>query len=208
AWESLWQECYEFALPPAQSTLRSAGASVASAPALSGRLFDGTAPDAVDQLAASLLARLTPPWSRWFGLAAGRDLSPEEQQKVGPELEAIAETLQTHFDRSNFAVEIHQCYLDLAAAGTACLLFEEAPIRAASAFRLTAVPLGEVWLEESAQGRLDAVFRRSALAGEAFRQRFPNAKLEADTVRRIENGEEVRIDVVEAVLPEPEDRGG
>jgi hypothetical protein len=208
AWEALWQECYEFALPPTQPSFGSSGSSLAAAPSSSSRLFDGTAPDAVDQLAASLLARLTPPWSRWFGLAAGRDLSPEEQQKVGPELEAIAETLQMHFDRSNFAVEIHQCYLDLAAAGTACLLFEEAPIGAGSAFRFTAVPLAEAWLEESAQGRLDTVFRRTSLAGEVFRKRFPKASLEADTVRRIEAGEEVRIEVVEAVLPEPEDREG
>lgn len=208
AWETLWQECYEFALPPAQPTLRSREGQGSAPPALSSRLFDGTAPDAVDQLAASLLARLTPPWSRWFGLAAGRDLSPEEQQKAGPELEAIADTLQMHFDRSNFAVEIHQCYLDLAAAGTACLLFEEAPIGADSAFRFAAVPLAEAWLEEGAQGRLDTVFRRTALGGEAFRARFPKAPLDADTARRIDSGEEVRIDVIEAVLPEPEDREG
>jgi hypothetical protein len=211
AWETLWQECYEFALPPAQPSLRSferIGSASGAPAAVSSRLYDGTAPDAVDQLAASLLARLTPPWSRWFGLAAGRDLSPEEQQKVGPELEAIAETLQTHFDRSNFAVEIHQCYLDLAAAGTACLLFEEAPIGADSAFRFTAVPLADAWLEESAQGRLDTVFRRTSLAGEVFRKRFPKAALEAETVRRIEAGEEVHIEVIEAVLPEPEDREG
>ena len=206
AWEPLWQECYEFALPPAQSSLQSANAPTGAPPALSGRLFDGTAPDAVDQLAASLLARLTPPWSRWFGLAAGRDLTQDEQQKVGPELEAIAETLQMHFDRSNFAVEIHQCYLDLAAAGTACLLFEEAPIGTDSAFRFTAVPLPEVWLEDGGQGRLDTVFRRSALGGEAFRRRFPKAALEADTLRRIEAGEDVRIDVIEAVLPEHGER--
>jgi hypothetical protein len=208
AWEQLWQECYEFALPPAQPGLRSPDARGSAPPALSSRLFDGTAPDAVDQLAASLLARLTPPWSRWFGLAAGRDLSPDEQQMAGPELEAIAETLQTHFDRSNFAVEIHQCYLDLAAAGTACLLFEEAPVGGDSAFRFAAVPLAEAWLEESAQGRLDTVFRRTSLAGEAFRRRFPKAALDADTVRRIDAGEDVRIEVIEAVLPEPEDREG
>jgi hypothetical protein len=208
AWETLWQECYEFALPPAQPALRSRDGQNAAPPALSSRLFDGTAPDAVDQLAASLLARLTPPWSRWFGLAAGRDLSPEEQRTAGPELEAIAETLQTHFDRSNFAVEIHQCYLDLAAAGTACLLFEEAPVGAESAFRFAAVPLAEAWLEEGAQGRLDTVFRRTALGGEAFRARFPKAALDADTARRIDAGEDVRIDVIEAVLPEPEDREG
>lgn len=204
-WESAWQDCYEFSLPPTQP--RSSGADPGSGPApASARLFDGTAPDAVEQLAASLLARLTPPWSRWFGLAAGRDLPPEERQKVGPELEAIAEALQTHFDRSNFAVEIHQCYLDLATAGTACLLFEEAAIGADSAFRFNAVPLADVWLEESADGRIDTVFRRSSLPGEAFRRRFPEAALEPDIARRIEAGEDVRVEVVEAVLPDGEDR--
>ncbi len=208
AWETLWQECYEFALPPARSSLQMRDGQSAAPPLLSSRLFDGTAPDAVDQLAASLLARLTPPWSRWFGLAAGRDLAPDEQQKAGPELEAIAETLQMHFDRSNFAVEIHQCYLDLAAAGTACLLFEEAPLGADSAFRFTAVPLAEAWLEESAQGRLETVFRRTALRGEEFRKRFPKATLDADTVRRIDAGEDANVDVIEAVMPEPDDRQG
>lgn len=208
AWETLWQECYEFALPPARPSLQMRDGQSAAPPLLSSRLFDGTAPDAVDQLAASLLARLTPPWSRWFGLAAGRDLAPDEQQKAGPELEAIAETLQMHFDRSNFAVEIHQCYLDLAAAGTACLLFEEAPLGADSAFRFTAVPLAEAWLEESAQGRLETVFRRTALRGEEFRKRFPKAKLDADTARRIDAGEDANVDVIEAVIPEPDDRQG
>ncbi|MGH7003693.1 MAG: portal protein [Alphaproteobacteria bacterium] len=203
-WEAVWQDCYEFALPPAHPRLH-ISADAPGGPASSVRLFDGTAPDAVDQLAASLLARLTPPWSRWFGLAAGRDLAPDEQQKVGPELEAIAEALRTHFDRSNFAVEIHQCYLDLAAAGTACLLFEEAPIGADSAFRFMAIPLSEVWLEESADGRLDTVFRRSSLPGEAFRRRFPDAELGPDAQRRIEAGEAFRIEVIEAVLPDGED---
>ena len=36
--------------------------------------------------------------------------------------------MQYHFDRSNFAVEVHQCFLDLVTVGTACLLFEEEKI--------------------------------------------------------------------------------
>ncbi len=203
AWESTWQDCYDFALPPRSAAAFSgAGGETSAGPGnRTDRLFDGTAPDAADQLAASLLARLTPPWSRWFGLAAGRDLAPEEQRLAGAELEAIAEMLQTHFDRSNFAVEIHQCYLDLVAAGTACLLFEEAAIGTDSAFRFTAIPLAEVWLEEGPEGRLDTVFRKTSLDGEAFRRRFPKAALDDDTVKRIEAGEEVKIEVLEAVFP-------
>ena len=199
-WESIWRECHDFTVPVRGES--GGGRLLAGgAPLPGGRLFDGTGPDAVDQLAASLLARLTPPWSRWFGLAAGRDLSEDEQRLAAAELEATAETLQTHFDRSNFAVEIHQCYLDLVTSGTACLLFEEAAPGADSAFRFAAVPLAECFLEEGADGRLDTVFRRSELPGELFLARFPEAELDDATRRRIAEGDEVRIATIEAVLP-------
>ena len=43
--------------------------------ATASSLFDGTAPDAVEQLAASLLAELTPPWSQWFGFRPGHEVT-------------------------------------------------------------------------------------------------------------------------------------
>lgn len=90
------------------------------------RLYDGTALDAVDQLAASLLGNLTPPWTQWFGFKPGPDLNAEEAEALAPVLEEAAKTIQAHFDRSNFSVEIHQCYLDLVVGGTATLYLEEA----------------------------------------------------------------------------------
>lgn len=50
-------------------------------------LYDGTAPDAVDQLASSLLAELTPAWAKWFGLRAGSELNETERAQVAPVLE-------------------------------------------------------------------------------------------------------------------------
>jgi hypothetical protein len=72
-WLGLWQEAYEFALPQNNGfTLQSPGARRMD------RLYDGTALDAAEQLAASLLGNLTPPWSQWFGLRPGPDLSPAQ----------------------------------------------------------------------------------------------------------------------------------
>ena len=93
------------------------------------RLFSRA--DAVEQLAASLLAELTPPWSRWFGLAPGRALTGQdglaaEAQAAAEALEQAADTLQGHLDRSSFALEMHQAFLDLVVAGTGVLLVEEA----------------------------------------------------------------------------------
>lgn len=195
-WESHWQECYDYALPHGGGFGRGGNPGERK----TDRLFDGTAADAVEQLAASLLAQLTPPWSRWFGLMPGPDLSEAERDTVAPLLEKAAATLQSHFDRSNFAVEMHQCYLDLVTAGTACLLFEEAPPGDYSGFRFTAVPLAEAVLEEGADGRLDGTFRRSELTLAQLRLRFPDAAIGPSMEREAAQDPQARFGVVEAVL--------
>ena len=79
-WESHWQECYDYALPHGGGFNRAGNPGERK----TDRLFDGTAADAVEQLSASLLAQLTPPWSRWFGLTPGPGatheiIQPEER---------------------------------------------------------------------------------------------------------------------------------
>ncbi|MGE5502959.1 MAG: portal protein, partial [Actinomycetota bacterium] len=196
-WESHWQECYDYALPLRDAVIHPTQPGEKKA----DRLFDGTAPDAVDQLAASLLSELTPPWAQWFGLTAGSQLLAEERDRVAPALERIGTVLQSHFDRSNFAVEMHQCWLDVVTGGTASLLFEEAAPGESSAFRFTAVPLGQVVLEEGPDGRLDVSFRRAELTLAALAARFPAARLPDGLVRRAAQDPDLRIAVVEAVMP-------
>ena len=199
-WESVWRECYDYALPSRTGALSPTGGQ-----AKPERLFDGTAPDAADQLAASLLAQLTPPWARWFGLGPGTDSHPDERGLLAPELERVAAILQSHFDRSNFAVEMHQCYLDLAVAGTASLLVEEAPPGDPSALRFTAVPLTQIAFEESASGRLDATFRRWEMPVARAQARFPGAEIPAFALERAERNPEATFAVIESVLPDNDD---
>jgi len=198
-WEAHWQECYDFALPQ-----RAGGfvQTIAAGAKRTDKLFDGTAPDAVDQLAASLLAQLTPPWARWFGFDVGKDAAPEDQAVLAAELERAESILQSHFDRANFAVEMHQCFLDLVTAGTASLLFEEAPPGEPSAFRFTAVPLAQVVLEEGAAGRLDTSFRRSEMTLEQLRDRFAGAAIPDAVAERLGRDPEARAAVIEAVVPD------
>jgi hypothetical protein len=111
-WEPHWRECYEYAFPLRENVSSALyGSNEGERKNLC--LYDGTAPDAVDQLASSLLAELTPPWAKWFGLRPGNELSPQEQEQVAPTLEKTSEVMLQNFEHSNFAVEIHQCYLDL-----------------------------------------------------------------------------------------------
>jgi hypothetical protein len=182
--EAGWADAYAHVLPTAQQ---------ASA------LFDATAADAAEQLAASLLAELTPPWSRWFGLAHARHV---EEDGTAAALEDAAEVLQAHFDRSNFAMEMHQAFLDLVITGTGLILVEEAPPGEASALRFTAVPLRSAVLEEGPGGRLDTVFRDSRLSVAEILARFPHAELPRALSREDMDAEPLRHRVVEAVWPD------
>lgn len=197
-WENHWQECYEFALPQRGPILHRGRPGEKR----TERLFDGTAPDAVDQLASVLMAHLTPAAGRWFTLRPGPDVSDYELPAMAGELDRITTIAHAHFERSNFAVEAHQCFLDLITAGTACLLFEEAGFGQLSAFQFTAVPLNQVALEDGGTGRLDTTFRRNALTVAQLQGRFPDAPLSDDLIRRAKSDPTARATVVEAIYPE------
>lgn len=200
-WEPHWQECYEYAFPQREN-VSSSNMNNDYGAKKNLQLFDGTAPDAVDQLASSLLAELTPPWAKWFGLKAGPELNDAEREQVAPTLEKTSEVMLQNFEHSNFAVEIHQCYLDLVTAGTACLMFEEAPIGEASSFRFYAVPLREIALEESANGKIDTTFRCSQVNLEGIRLRFPNAEIPETLEERFRENNDYTLSLIEAVLPQ------
>lgn len=196
-WEKLWQEAYDFTLP------QRGGFTSDPMPgaARTNKLYDATAMDAVDQLAASMLGNLTPSWSQWFGLKPGPDLSAREAEDLAPVLEQAAKTIQSHFDRSNFSVEIHQCYLDLVVGGTASLNFEEAAPGGFSAFKFTATPLSQVVLEEGESGFLDGTFRLLELTLEQLTGRYPFAEIPQDVIKQASKDPQARFKVLESVLP-------
>ena len=109
---------------------------------------------------------------------------------------------RAHFDRSNFAVEMHQAFLELVVAGTGVLLVEEAPLGEASAFRFTAVPLRSAVLEEGADGRLDSVFRQARLTAGQLRRRFPGADLPAELDRAATADDPATQPLLEAIWGE------
>jgi hypothetical protein len=197
-WVPLWQECYDYALPQRQSVAM-AGQAVGNA--RTQHLYDATAMDAVDQLAASLLAELTPPWTNWFGLKPGVELSAAEAEAISPKLETATKVMQDHFDRSNFAVEVHQAFLDLVTAGTASLSFDEAAPGAFTAFKFTAVPLGDVVLEEGVNGYLDVTYRYYAVSYAQLKEKYPNASLPVSIIEAGEKDASASFDVLEAVTP-------
>ncbi len=195
-WEQLWRDCYAYALPMRGHGL-SHGAFAGSNHA--ERLFDGTAPDAVEQLAASLLAELTPPWSRWFGLRPGHDVDDADRHELAEILDSAASRVQGHFDRSNFSVEIHQCFLDLVTTGTATLLFEEAPVGCTSAFRFTAIPAAEIYLDGDGNGDIERHFRVTTATLSGIRRRFADCQQLAGIGDPLSATPEGKLELLECV---------
>lgn len=198
SWETTWQECYDYALPQSGDFTRTTQPGKIH----TERLFDGTALDAVDQLAASLLGHLTPPWTQWFGFKPGPDLTNADAQAIAPVLEESARIMQSHFDRSNFSVEMHQCFLDLVVGGTAALYFEESEPGSFSAFKLSAVPLSDILLEEGENGFLDGSFRQLKLTLAQIVDRYPDAQLPSEIIREGERDPQIRFSVMESILPD------
>ncbi len=196
-WERLWDEAYSYALPQRDHMDDNAAPGARKM----DRLFDATALDAVEKLSASLLGNLTPPWTQWFGLKPGPDLSPAEAETLAPVLEQAAKTIQAHFDRSNFIVEIHQCFLDLIVGGTASLVFEEAAPGGFSAFKFSAVPMNNIVLEEGGSGRLNTSYRPLSLTLPEIKSRYPLAVLPAKITGAGDKNPQQKFELLEVITP-------
>jgi hypothetical protein len=196
-WEGLWQDCYDYALPQRESF-----GGFSKGQSKTDHLFDGTAMDSVEQLAASLLGNLTPPWSQWFGFTPGPEMSAEDSELLAPALEKAATLLQSHLDRSNFTTEIHQSFLDLIVGGTASLLFEEAQPGGYSAFKFKAIPLSQIAFDEGTRtGRLDTTYRDVEMTLDEIQSRFGDVILPPKMVAKGTKDSACVFSILESVTP-------
>ncbi len=149
-------------------------------------LFDGTAADAVDNLAASIYTLLTPPESLWINLTRESDMSPD------PEI--ATNTLRANLNDSNFYTTVHQCYMDLCIYGTACLFMAENPIGAASAFSFTAIPMQDIAILEN------AVFHTTSMTANEIATAYPTWT-PSDTLRKkMESDIDAKFRVVQSLV--------
>lgn len=144
-WVSRWESARRYTMPTADDE--------------SATLFDATATDAADNLAASLYTLLTPPESLWLNLV------PESLES--PDAQIATDALRAHLNDSNFYTTIHQCYMDLVVLGTACLFMSENPIGASSAFSFTSIPMTDIAILPN------AVFHTATMPAREVMEKYP-----------------------------------
>lgn len=149
-------------------------------------LFDATAADAVDNLAASIYSLMTPPESLWLTLIPESDASPDA--------DAATAALRANLNDSNFYTTIHQCYLDLVILGTACLFMAETPIGASSAFSFTAVPMRDIAILSN------AVFHTATMPACEVLEKYPTWTPPADIADQIKRDPATPLRLVQSLI--------
>ena len=152
----------------------------------SATLFDGTAADAVDNLAASIYTLLTPPESLWINLVRESDASPD------PDIATAA--LRANLNDSNFYTTAHQAYLDLCIYGTACLFMAENPIGADSAFSFTAIPMTDIAILPN------AIFHTTTMTAAAVCAAYPTWTPTNDIRKKMESDPDMPLRLVQALV--------
>lgn len=149
-------------------------------------LFDATAADAVDNLAASIYSLMTPPESLWISLVPESDASPDA--------DVATAALRANLNDSNFYTTIHQCYLDLVILGTACLFMAETPIGASSAFSFTSVPMRDIAILPG------AVFHTATMPAHEVLEKYPTWTPPADVADQIKHDPATPLRLVQSLV--------
>lgn len=142
----------------------------------SEKVFDSTAPLALDKFAAAIESMLTPRTSRWHELTIRdwRDARGRATTLPDPVREWLGQVNETLFSAryaagANFASQAHETYVGLGAFGNGTLFVDEAE---GGGLRYRSIPFAETWFAENFQGQVDTVHRKFELTARQWVQRF------------------------------------
>lgn len=165
-WESHWSEVAERVLPRMDQFKgpRTPGEKHQE------RIFDSTAPLALERFAAAMESYLTPRTQQWHRLrAVDEDL--RQDHEVSVYLDTVTDILfgSRYSPRANFASQSYEVYLSLGAFGTGALFTDDA---VGYGLRYKSIPLSGLYIAENAVGVIDYIHRKYKLAARAAVQQF------------------------------------
>ena len=192
-WESHWQEVSDYMLPrKAEITKeRTRGDKRHTL------IYDATAIHALELLAASLHGMLTSSANKWFSLRFKEtDLNSIDEAKEW--LEDATSRMYDAIAKSNFQQEIFECYHDLIAFGTACLMIEEDPD---DVLLFSARHIKELYIQENKKGYVDTIYRRFKMPSQAAADKFGIENVSRDLVNKAKKNPFDDVQLVHVVRP-------
>lgn len=178
----------------------------------SQKMFDSTAPLALDKFAAAIESMLTPRTSRWHELAI-RDWR-DRLDRPAPLPDAVrlwlGQVNETLFSAryaagANFASQAHETYVGLGAFGNGTLFVDEAPADGVGGggLRYRSIPFAETWFAENFQGQVDTVHRKFELTARQWVQQF-GEETPASIRRAAEDEPHRKFELIHCVAPRAE----
>ena len=194
--ERLWQEVSELVLPRKAdfTTMQAQGAKRGR------KLFETTAVNAAELLAAGLNGLMTNPAGKWFSLTvAESEKTPEIADWLAKAEQILADEIVR--PSAGFATNIHEVYLDLAVLGTAGLYVGWDEKNDSLLFQSRF--LGELFLEENAAGQVDRVYRVFKMSLEKIIQTWGKSAVSENMLAAYESGTQAQRDfeIIHAVFP-------
>lgn len=171
-WMKRWADARKYTMPTSDED--------------SAMLFDATAADAADNLAACIYSLLTPPESLWLNLV------PESPESPDASVATVA--LRANLNDSNFYTTVHQCYMDLVTLGTACLFMAESPIGESSAFSFTAIPMKDIAILPN------AIFHTASVSIGDVIARYPEWTPTREIAEKLKKDSDFSVRLVQALV--------
>ncbi len=199
-WRTIYEECYQYALP--QRNLYD-GYYEGNVPGQNkmSRVFDSTAIHSVQRFANRIQSGLFPPYKKWCRLEPGNDIPEERRGEVQQALDLYLDKLFSVLRQSNFDLAIGEFLLDLS-VGTAAMLIQ--PGDDLNPITFTPVPQYLIAIEEGPNGTVDNVYRKLKIPADTIKRQFPDAKISSDLERLIQDKPQEKIELLEAVLVDPQ----
>src|SRR3990167_7587639 len=167
-------------------------------------IFDSTAIDAANTLAASIHGTLTPSTQPWLSIRI-RQEELNDLAEVKDWLEDCSRRIHAALRQSNWTTAVHEMYLDLVGpAAMGCLFVEEKPplvTGGVGGFRFATQPAGSYYVAEDAEGRIDTVFRDLSLSPRAIVRKWGEAKVGDKINDTVKTKPDQRFTVCQAVMP-------
>lgn len=165
-WDSLWQDIADRVFPRSAFFTTK---NIMEGERRTQKLFDSTAPLALNRFAAAMESMLTPRTQRWHKLKP-KNKALRDSQPIKQYLEEVNEILfdARYSATANFASQYYENYMSLGAFGTGGVFIDDAII----SLRYKAMHLSELFIFEDAVGRIDTVHRPFQYSARQAMQRF------------------------------------
>jgi hypothetical protein len=161
-------------------------------------IYDSTAINASQTLAASIHGSITSPAFRWFDLQFRVD-QLNQTQEAKEWLDDTADRIYNALQESNFNLEVGECYTDLVNYGTSVVLEEFTGDELTGEnieLTFSAVPIKEAYFEEDHKGGISTFYRRLMWTPSQIISKFGEDKV-PEKINALEaSGKTDRLEVV------------